>query len=85
VNPAVVQQGFFVYHQKLSSRTDIRQLELRMDKKAKKRLEVLRKRLQKCQQQLAGARQQIDDPDEIQKIETEISEIQAEIEKLKNS
>ena len=54
-----------------------------MDKKAKKRIEVLRKRQEKCRQQLAGAKAQTDDPDEITKLENEISEIQAEIEKLK--
>ena len=33
-----------------------------LDKKAKKRLEVLRQRLQKLQQQLVGAKQQEDEP-----------------------
>ena len=37
-----------------------------MDKKVKKKLEVLRQRLHKLQQQLAGARQQ---PDELEDIE----------------
>ena len=55
-----------------------------MDKKAKKRLEVLRKRHEKCRQQLAGAKAQMDDPGEVEKIEKEIADIQAEIEKLKN-
>ena len=35
-----------------------------MDKKAKKRLDVLNKKLQKLQQQLAGAKQQMDEPEE---------------------
>ena len=56
-----------------------------MDKKAKKRIEVLRKKITQMQQQLAGARQQMDDPQEVQQLETSIAEAQQEIEKLKNS
>ena len=56
-----------------------------MDKKTKKRLDVLRKKVQSVQQQLAGARQQTDEPDEIQRLEAEIADLKAEIEKLKNS
>ena len=36
-----------------------------MDKKAKKRLEVLRQKLQKQEKLLAAAKQQTDEPDEI--------------------
>lgn len=56
-----------------------------MDKKAKKRIEVLRKRTQKLQQQLAGAKLQTDDPDEITKIEQEMADVRTEIEELKKS
>lgn len=56
-----------------------------MDKKAKKKIEVLRKRLEKCRQQLAGAKAQTDDPAEVATLEKEIADIQADIEKLKNS
>jgi hypothetical protein len=56
-----------------------------MDKKARKRLEILRKRQEKLRQQLAGARSQMDDPEEVVSIEREIAEVEAEIEKLKNS
>ena len=56
-----------------------------MDKKAKKRVEVLRKRQEKCRQQLAGAKAQMDELDEVTKIEKEIADIQAEIEELKKS
>ena len=56
-----------------------------MDKKAKKRLEVLRKKMVKLQQQLAGAREQADEPDEVQQVENEIAKTKAEIETLKNS
>jgi hypothetical protein len=56
-----------------------------LDKKAKKRIEVLRSRLTKSQQQLAGAKKQMDDPAEVARLEKEIGEINAELEKLKNS
>ncbi|MEZ6086905.1 MAG: hypothetical protein R3C05_02505 [Pirellulaceae bacterium] len=36
-----------------------------MDKKAKKRLDVINKKLGPLRQRLAGARQQADEPDEI--------------------
>jgi hypothetical protein len=56
-----------------------------MDKKVKKRIDVLRARLQKSQQQLAGARKQMDDPADVTRLEKEISEINAELEKLKSA
>ena len=54
-----------------------------MDKKAKKKTEVLRDRLTKLRQQLAGAKKQMDDPDEVQRIERDIAQATAELEKLK--
>jgi hypothetical protein len=56
-----------------------------MDKKAKKRLEVLRQKVQKAEQLLAAAKQQTDEPDEIQNIEKQIAGFKAEIDKIKNS
>lgn len=56
-----------------------------MDKKAKKRVEVLRKKITHLQQQLAGAKQQMDDPREVQQLEASIAEALQEIEKLKNA
>lgn len=56
-----------------------------MDKKTKKKLEVLRQRLEKTQKILAAARQQTDEADEVEQIEQQISDIKAEISKLKNS
>jgi hypothetical protein len=56
-----------------------------MDKKAKKRIDLLRKKTGDLQQRLAGARQQMDDPHEVEQLESEIAAAQAEIEKLKNS
>ncbi len=56
-----------------------------MDKKAKKRLEVLRKRVRKTELQLAGAKEQDDTPGEVERIQQDIADLKAEIEKLKNS
>lgn len=56
-----------------------------MDKKAKKRIEVLRKKITQLQQRLAGAKQQMDDPDEVRQYESELAAAQEEIEKLKAS
>ncbi len=54
-----------------------------MDKKVKKKQDVLRQRLQKLHQQLAGARKQMDDPDEVRRLEQEIATAEAELAKLK--
>ncbi len=54
-----------------------------MDKRAKKRIEVLRKRLTKLHLQLAGAKEQIDDPEDAKRFEAEIQEAEAEIAKWK--
>ena len=56
-----------------------------MDKKAKKRIEVLRQRITKLQQQLSGARQQDDEPGEVERLEQEIVDVKTEIETLKSS
>ncbi|MCA9236179.1 MAG: hypothetical protein KDA44_11955 [Planctomycetales bacterium] len=56
-----------------------------MDKKAKKRIEVLRKKLDTLQQKLAGAKQQPDDPDEPARIQQEIDDARAEMKTLKAS
>jgi archaellum component FlaC len=60
-------------------------LRRQMDKKAKKRLEVLHQRIQKLRQQLAGAKQQADEPGEIEKLDAEIKHAEREIEKLKGA
>jgi uncharacterized membrane protein len=54
-----------------------------MDKKAKKRIDLLHQRLQKLRLQLAGARQQPDEPEDLQRIEKEIAAAEAELAKLK--
>ena len=56
-----------------------------MDKKAKKRIDLLRRKLTDLQQRLAGAKQQMDDPSEVRLLEKDIAAAQQEIEKLKAS
>ena len=54
-----------------------------MDKKAKKKLDVLQVRLQNLRKQVSGAKKQRDDPDELRRLESELAATEAEIEKLK--
>lgn len=56
-----------------------------MDKKGKKRIEVLKTRLQKLRLQLAGARKQNDDPAEVAQLERDIAAAEAELERIKSS
>jgi hypothetical protein len=56
-----------------------------MDKKAKKRIEVLKEKQQRLRLQIAGAKQQLDDPEELKKLEKESAAITAELEQLRNS
>ena len=56
-----------------------------MDKKAKKRIEVINKKVKQLRQALAGAKQQADEPDEVEKLETEIAALEAEAKQLRES
>ncbi len=56
-----------------------------MDKKAKKRIDLLNKRIQKLQMQLSGAKKQMDDPDEVMRLEKEIADAKQELTTLKES
>lgn len=56
-----------------------------MDKKAKKRVEVLRKKIGDLQQRLSGAKQQMDDPAEVVQLERDIAAAKAEIDKLQQA
>jgi hypothetical protein len=56
-----------------------------MDKKAKKRVEVLRKKVTQLQVLLAASKEQPDDPAEPARLQAEIDEAQAEMKKLKDS
>ncbi|MBX7074316.1 MAG: hypothetical protein K1X71_14315 [Pirellulales bacterium] len=54
-----------------------------MDKKAKKRWDVLTQKLQKLRQQVAGARKQNDDPQELAQLEKEVAATEAELARIK--
>jgi DNA-binding FrmR family transcriptional regulator len=54
-----------------------------MDKKQKKRMDVLNQRLQSLRQQLAGARKQMDDPAEVRNLERQLQAAEAELAKAK--
>jgi uncharacterized protein YPO0396 len=56
-----------------------------MDKKAKKRIDLLNTRLQKLRLQIAGAKKQMDEPAEVARLEKELADVTAELEKLKKS
>lgn len=53
-----------------------------MDKKAKKRIEVLRKKQEMLVKQIAGAKKQLDDPEELRKLEAEFAAIVKEVKEL---
>ena len=54
-----------------------------MDKKAKKKQDVLRQRLHLLQQQLSGARKQMDDREEVRRLEKDVATTESELAKLK--
>jgi hypothetical protein len=54
-----------------------------MDKRQKKRIQMLHQRAQNLRQQLAGARRQMDDPAEVKALEQQIAATEAELEKAK--
>ena len=55
-----------------------------MDKKQKKRLDILNTRITKLREQLAGARKQMDDPQEVKNLEKQLMEAEAELAKIKS-
>jgi chromosome segregation ATPase len=56
-----------------------------VDKKAKKRLDVINKKLQTLRPRLAGSREQADDPSELKELEDQIASLEAEAVQLKAS
>ena len=54
-----------------------------MDKKAKKRIDVLNTRITNLRQQLAGARKQMDDAEEVKNLEKQLAAAEAELAKAK--
>lgn len=53
-----------------------------MDKKSKKRIDVLRSNLQRLRQQLAGAQKQNDDLEETQTLVKQIAAVESELQSL---
>jgi uncharacterized protein (DUF342 family) len=58
---------------------------IHMDKKAKKRTQLLQQRIQTLRQQLSGAKKQVDEPDELRSIERQLAAAEAELAKVKDS
>ncbi len=56
-----------------------------MDKKTKKKMQMLNQRIQRLRQQLAGAKKQMDDPAELRALERELADAEAQLAKLKTS
>lgn len=56
-----------------------------MDKKSKKRVDVLRSNLQRLRQQLSGVLQQKDDLEESQTLKKQIASVEAELQSLTES
>ena len=56
-----------------------------MDKKQKKRIDVLNQRITILRQQLAGARKQMDDPDEVKNLEKQLAAAETELAKTKEA
>jgi hypothetical protein len=56
-----------------------------MDKKAKKKIDVLQQRLAKLRQQLAGEKKQRDDPQEVERLTRDVIAVETELEKLKST
>ena len=55
-----------------------------VDRKTKKRRDVLSKKLHLLQQQLKGAKQQVDDASDIARLEKEVAGVQTELTRLKD-
>jgi hypothetical protein len=64
-------------------RNRIRLEKTAMDKKAKKKLDVIHQKLGVLRQALSGAKRQDDEPGEVQRLEREIASLEAQAEKLK--
>jgi len=54
-----------------------------VDKKQKKRLDVINKKLTGLRQQLAGSRAQADDPAELKELEDQVTKLEAEAAEIK--
>jgi hypothetical protein len=59
--------------------------ENRMDKKIKKKIDLLHQHIQRLKNQLAGARKQQDEPGEVDKLEKELAAAQQQLAQLQSS
>ena len=55
-----------------------------MNKKIKKKIEVLRKKLDGLRRQLAGAKKQTDEPGEVERLSVEGEQVESSLAELKN-
>ena len=56
-----------------------------MNKKIKKKIEVLRKKLDSLRRQLAGAKKQTDEPGEVERLSSEVEQGENALTELRNS
>jgi uncharacterized coiled-coil DUF342 family protein len=56
-----------------------------MDKKSKKKLDLINQRLQLLRRQFAGANKQNDTPGEVERLTREIATLEAEVKQLKEA
>lgn len=56
-----------------------------LDKKQKKRIDVINKKLQTLRPRIAGAREQCDDPGELKQLEDELAALEAEAKQIRAS
>ncbi|MEX0655338.1 MAG: hypothetical protein WD534_12885 [Phycisphaeraceae bacterium] len=56
-----------------------------MDKKAKKRIQLLKDKLQNRRRQLASAKKQPDDAGEVERLQQDIARIENELQQLQSS
>ena len=56
-----------------------------VNKKTKKKIEVLKKKLETLRRQLAGARKQTDEVGEVERLSAEVAQAEGSLAELKNS
>ena len=60
-------------------------VQAKVNKKTKKKIEVLKKKLETLRRQLAGARKQTDEPGEVERLSAEVAQVEGSLTELKNS
>ena len=56
-----------------------------MNKKTKKKIDVLRKKLEGLKRRLAGAKKQTDEPEEVERLSAEVAQVENSLTALKDS